>query len=68
MKYASQRVAYTYFLGALGLFPSADLGTVNLVGTGTLLLACVGIALLGLFAPRRAARFQLLLFHRCVPP
>ncbi|KUP98225.1 glycosyltransferase family 87 protein [Thermobifida cellulosilytica] len=49
-----------YVLGALGLFPSADLGTVNLVGTGTLLLACVGIALLGLFAPRRPPVEQLL--------
>jgi len=49
-----------YVLGALGLFPHADLETVNLVGTGTLLLACVGIALLALFAPRRPPVEQLL--------
>ncbi|MEY9214456.1 DUF2029 domain-containing protein [Thermobifida halotolerans] len=49
-----------YVLGAFDLFPYADLDRVNLVGTGTLLLACVGIALLILFAPGRPPVEQLL--------
>ncbi|TDQ55509.1 glycosyltransferase family 87 protein [Actinorugispora endophytica] len=49
-----------YVLGGFGLFPSDDLDAVNLFGTGSLLLACVGIALLALLAPRRPPVEQLL--------
>ncbi|GAB3210716.1 glycosyltransferase family 87 protein [Marinactinospora thermotolerans] len=49
-----------YGLGGFGLFDTADLDRINTVGTGGLLLACVGIALLGLFARRRPPLEQLL--------
>lgn len=49
-----------YVLGTLGAFPSADREMVNLVGSTALLVCCVGIALIALFAPRRPPVEQLL--------
>ncbi|MFC7327970.1 glycosyltransferase family 87 protein [Marinactinospora rubrisoli] len=48
-----------YLLGMAGLMPSGDLDLLNRVGTGVLLLACVGVALLGVFARRRPPVEQL---------
>ncbi|WP_052809738.1 glycosyltransferase family 87 protein [Streptomonospora alba] len=48
-----------YALGGYGLFDSGDLDLVNATGTGTLVLACAAIALLGLLARRRPPLEQL---------
>src|SRR5699024_5963062 len=48
-----------FVLGGFGLFDSADLELVNATGTGTLLIACAGIAILAVFARRRPPLEQL---------
>ncbi|GAA1756319.1 glycosyltransferase family 87 protein [Streptomonospora arabica] len=48
-----------YALGGYGVFDSGDLDLVNATGTGALLVACAGIALLGLLARRRPPLEQL---------
>ncbi|GAA3732934.1 glycosyltransferase family 87 protein [Salinactinospora qingdaonensis] len=48
-----------YLLGEFDLFDTANLDLVNLVGTGSLVVACAGVALLGLFARRRPPLEQL---------
>ncbi|WP_131101779.1 glycosyltransferase family 87 protein [Streptomonospora litoralis] len=48
-----------YALGGFGLFDSGDLDLVNATGTGSLLVACAAIALLGVLARRRPPLEQL---------
>ncbi|RCV55465.1 hypothetical protein DEF23_01280 [Marinitenerispora sediminis] len=48
-----------YLLGLADLLPNPDLELLNRLGTGVLLLACVGVALLGLLARRRPPLEQL---------
>nr|WP_221308895.1 glycosyltransferase 87 family protein [Nocardiopsis mwathae] len=49
-----------YVLGGFGLFDSGDRDLVNLTGTLSLAAACLGIAVLGLLAPRPPRLEQLL--------